>query len=139
MEQCTCIFEALPDTKAMSRDGFELLLYSDSQINVLPTAQPYGTMVALCGSVRPSLWSSLKLQPSLKLLFWKHHPAVRQYQVLLKRTHIGFTHQDILTTWCLACCMALSLLQGCSGGAMVLGKLPDPGRPTNLANSSARS
>ena len=29
--------------------------------------------------------------------------------------------------------------QGCSGGAMVLGKLPVPGRPTKLDNSRARA
>ena len=33
----------------------------------------------------------------------------------------------------------LSLLRGWSGGAMVLGKLPVPGRPTNLDDSRARA
>ena len=36
-------------------------------------------------------------------------------------------------------CFFLSDARGWSGGAMVLGKLPVPGRPTNLDDSRARA
>ena len=44
-----------------------------------------------------------------------------------------------IDSYIITCCRNDKVSVGWSGGAMVLGKLPVPGRPTNLDNSRARA